>query len=551
MSIRPLLLTALISANLAGCAAVADPARDQASSYYGTLHPFAKQAVYFLLTDRFVDGDPSNNHAASSGFDLPLQLKDDSPANVGYLGGDFKGVVNNAKYIADMGFGAVWLTPIVDNPAAAFTGGDEIKLNGFGMDRGKAAYHGYWGSNFYQLDEHLPSADLDYRGLTAALQANGLQTILDVVINHGSPAYSMAQPQPEYGKLYDGAGQLLADHQNLPPAQLNPRANPLHAMFATQPDLAQLADFDFANPAVMDYFVGAYLQWIDQGATAFRLDTVKHAPNFAWAQFSQRIRAQHPNFFMFGEVYSFDAAEIGQYTFADNGGMSVLDFPQKQALGQIFEQGQGFETLASTLYLDPHSGEQPYANPYELTTFYDNHDMARINTSDAGFIDAHNWLFTARGIPVIYYGSEIGFERGKGEHFGNRNYFGQARIEQAKSHPIQQALSAIAKVRQANIALQQGLQLTLELQGDRAAFMRVFQHDGVAQQALVLLNKGEQPQRFTQQLQAGPWREALTGQHSNGTLSTTVAAHGVQVWLLDEAVTEPKLAQQLQQRMMR
>ena len=70
-------------------------------------------------------------------------------------------------------------------------------------------------------------------------------------------------------------------------------------------------------------------------------------------------------------------------------------------------------------------------------------DMARLDASDEGFIDAHNFLFTARGIPIIYYGSEIGFERGAVEHTGNRNYFGQARIEQAKQNPIRDALRRI------------------------------------------------------------------------------------------------------------
>lgn len=94
------------------------------------------------------------------------------------------------------------------------------------------------------------------------------------------------------------------------------------------------------------------------------------------------------------------------------------------ALEQTFgTAGKGFETLAEPLHL---SGG-PYANPYELMSFYDNHDMPRLQASDNGFIDAHNWLFTARGIPVVYYGSETGFMRGRAEHAGNRAYFGQPR----------------------------------------------------------------------------------------------------------------------------
>src|SRR5690606_10841677 len=118
------------------------------------------------------------------------------------------------------------------------------------------------------------------------------------------------------------------------------------------------------------------------------------------------------------------------------------------------------ERLSVPLYLE----HGPYANPYELMTFYDNHDMPRMDATDAGFIDAHNWLFTARGIPVVYYGSETGFMRGRGEHAGNRNYFGQERIDAARGNPIRAALKRIADVRRASPALQRGLQVDVRLQ---------------------------------------------------------------------------------------
>ena len=123
--------------------------------FYGTLEPFAAEAVYFLLTDRFVDGDARNNHVDQGGgergtFDRPIQLEGREPANIGYLGGDFKGILDNADYIADMGFTAIWITPIVDNPDEAFMGGLPPGEEG-GADRGKTGYHGYWGVNFLRL----------------------------------------------------------------------------------------------------------------------------------------------------------------------------------------------------------------------------------------------------------------------------------------------------------------------------------------------------------------------------------------------------------------
>ena len=536
------LLAAALLLTLAGQASAAD--------YYGTLDPFAKRAVYFLMTDRFVNGDQSNDQRQQGGanktFDRPVA---GAPAgesdNIGYLGGDFKGIENNADYIKEMGFDAIWLTPIVDNPDEAFTGGDAVQWKGMFQDKGKTGYHGYWGSNFYTVDEHLPSEDLDFGTLNHELSERGIHTVLDIVANHGSPAFSMPSPQPKYGQIFDKNGTLVADHQNLPAAKLDPAGNPLHRFFNTKTEMVQLSDLNENNPAVMDYLIGAYLQWIDQGADAFRIDTIKHMPLSFWAEFSRRIRAKHPDFFLFAEAFDYDAGKIAPFSWAENGGISVLDFPLKAKLADAFGHRQaGFETLADALHLD--SGL--YQNPYELMTFYDNHDMPRLDAKDSGFIDAHNWLFTARGIPVIYYGSETGFMRGKAEHEGNRNYYGQARIDAGLSHPIYQGLQRIANIRRESPALQQGLQLNLLLKGDRAAFLRVFQHGEVSQTALVLLNKGDKPARFDlkHQLQGGEWRSAINGNSvridaGKPRLKTEVPAHGVEVLLFEGAITAPEL----------
>ena len=552
-----LAISTAITIAVAGCASITEgnsPSTPKPSpDYYGTLEPFASDAVYFLMTDRFVNGDPSNDQRdqgkakgqAFSTFDRPVPgAPAGKHANVGYLGGDFKGVLEHADYIRQMGFSAVWVTPIVDNPDEAFTGGDPVVWGGSFTDRGKTGFHGYWGDNFYVLDEHLPSPGLDFRGFTSAMHGHGLKVVLDIVCNHGSPAYTMPADQPKFGKIYDANWTLLADHQDLPPAQLDPARNPLHAWYNTGGGLAQLSDINESNPAVLEYFVGAYSQWIDQGAAAFRIDTIPWMPHAYWHAFVQRIRAKHPGFFMFGEAFDYDADKIAEHTLSKNAGVSVLDFPLKKALVDTFENpASDFAALMQPLHLS----DGPYANPYDLMTFYDNHDMARMNASDNGFIDAHNWLFTARGIPVIYYGSEIGFERGTAEHAGNRNYFGAENIALAKSHPIRAALARIAKLRQSSPALQRGVQVNLELKGNRAAFYRVYQHDGVHQVALVLLNKGDTAARFgiTDKLQPGTWRSALEAGLkkvvTGGALEADVPAHGVQVFLLDAPVTEPAL----------
>ena len=555
---RRLLLAALAASLLFACGQSEQPAPSAVSPelphYYGTLEPFAEQAIYFVMTDRFVNGDPDNDLRDQGGdyptFDRPLEPCDGVAANVGYLGGDFRGLLDHADYIQEMGFGAVWITPIAENPSQAFSGGSPPDCESVMTDQGKAGYHGYWAVNFHRTDPHLVSADLDFAGLTAGLREQGLLTVLDIVGNHGSPGWSMQDDQNGgFGQIHGPDGELLADHQNLEPGELNPDEQALHRWFRTEPSLAELASLDPDNPEVVDYLADAYLRWIDQGADAFRVDTIAYMPHEFWREVADRIEQQHPGFFMFGEVFSSDPEEIAPYTLSENGGYSVLDFPQHGPLREVFENPDSdFATLAPALFLDG----APYRNVYELVTFYDNHDMARLNADDAGFINAHNWLFTARGIPVVYYGSEMGFKRGRREHAGNRNYFGVEGINAAREHPIRQQLSRIASVRAASPALQKGLQLMLELEGDRAAFYRVFQTQTEQQIALVLLNKGERPEDFaiSEALQAGLWREALSGAEltlgEGDSLETTVPANDVQVWLLDAPVSDPKLIERLE-----
>ncbi|HRP34978.1 MAG TPA: alpha-amylase family glycosyl hydrolase [Gammaproteobacteria bacterium] len=550
---------------LAACSN-ADRSAPAVTDAYGTLEPFASEAVYFVVTDRFVNGDPGNDHRDQGGahrtFDIPLAPCDGVAGNIGYLGGDFKGIADNLDYIHGMGFSSVWITPVVDNPDEAFTGGEPPGCGSILTDRGKTGYHGYWGVNFYEVDEHLPSPGMEFSDLAKAMHGRDMKLVLDIVGNHGSPGWTMTTPQPKFGQVFDRDGSLLADHQNLPPPQLDPAGNPLHAFYnATGPvdaeqgsihdgNLAQLADFDAANPQVLEYLVGAYEHWIDQGADAFRIDTIGWMPPAFWQQFSERIRAKHPGFFMFGEAFDYEAKNIAVHTLPGHGEVSVLDFPMKQAMDEVFgHAGAGFERLAPTLFLEG----GPYANPYDLATFYDNHDMPRMDASDEGFIDAHNWLFTARGIPVVYYGSEVGFMRGRAEHAGNRNYFGQERIDAAKDSAIQRNLQRIATLRRDTPALQRGLQVNLRLEGKTAAFYRIYQHAGTTQTALVLLSKGDTAQRVTVDtlVQPGTWRDAFGGGEVriDDRIDLEVPAHGVRVLLRDAPVDAPALQAELSRRM--
>lgn len=546
----------------------------QSADYYGTLHPFASEAVYQVLTDRFVDGDPNNNHQQQGGERPTWERKLFGPNGdadyVGYMGGDFAGLHQHGEYITSMGFTAVSISPIVDNPDEAFISGDPTFVTAFGarvgLDGGKAGYHGYWGVNFYKVDEHLESPGLEFRDFTRRMRSDhDLKIVLDIVANHGSPAWSMPVEQEQFGEIFDAQGVKIADHQNRDPSQLNHAQEALHRFYNhfAQPNqlwewdegknLARLSDLNHSNPAVLEYLAGAYLQWIEQGAAAFRVDTIAWMPHEFWRAFAERIRSRHPGFFMYAEHFSGDTQRISAHQRPENGGISILDFPGSGAMKEVFEnRNSSYATLLGYLHLD----DRTYTNPYELATFYDNHDMKRLDASDNGFVDANNWLFTSRGIPVVYSGSEMGFMRGLSEHFGNRNYFGVEGIAAAQNHRIRRHLTRVAHLRKRLPALQRGLQVNLDFNQNTAALLRVFQKDDVAQTALVLLNKADQTETITvnRLLSTGAWVDADNGEtiavtESNRSISRAVPAHGVKALVFSGPVNNAELASILNHQM--
>jgi cyclomaltodextrin glucanotransferase len=178
--------------------------------------------------------------------------------------------------------------------------------------------------------------------------------------------------------------------------------------------------------------------------------------------------------------------------------------------------------------------------------------MKRIDADTAGFIDANNWLFTSRGIPIVYYGSEIGFRAGTDQHAGNRDYFGQENIETAKSHPVRAALSRIAAIRKNSVALQRGLQVNLSFTQDTAAFLRVYQKEGVRQTALVLLNKADAAAELEVSNWIFPalWRlaggtETMLVDTAESATRVSVPAHGAMVYVTDAAPAGEALLSEL------
>ena len=367
------------------------------------------QAIYQIFTDRFFDGDPANNNASGSY---------NAASGTGVHGGDFKGIEQKLDYIKAMGFTAIWISPVVKN------GGGE--------------YHGYSGSDFYNVDPHWGTLS-NLQVMIAAAHAKGLQVIQDVVINHGSTLNNIngntAFNSAGYNLSYANASKKYAAPFNT--NAINPKlTNIFHNFGAIQNyadtqqlelgELSGLDDFRTETDFVRTNMAAIYSWWITNAAfDGFRIDTVKHAEMGFWQDWCPRIHAAaaaagKTNFFMFGEVFDGSDAKNGSYSGTNGGGPfkldALLDYPLFFAAQSCFEWGGNTKQLEDHYNALAANYDTNCIN--QLVTFLDNHDTTRfLNSANANgdtnkLSVALAFLLTSRGIPCVYQGTEQAFNGG-------------------------------------------------------------------------------------------------------------------------------------------
>lgn len=358
---------------------------------------FRQETIYFIVVDRFYDGDPANSEGPNP------ELYDPEGKEWGkYWGGDLQGVVDKLDYLKNLGVTAIWLTPLFEQIEDLFIE--------------SAAIHGYWTRDFKRLNPRFiaqgdePSLNKTQEAkntvfdrLIAGLHERKMKLVLDIVCNHSNPDISGKK-----GILYDD-GTLIADFNN-------DKNNWYHhygeitnwedEWQIQNMELSGLATFNENNPDYRNYIKSAIKQWLDRGVDALRIDTVKHMPVWFWQEFNADIQTHKPDVFIFGEwIFNHPANDLS-VEFANESGMSILDFGLCLAIRQTLGQGatEGFHLIQEIFKLD-----HRYRGASELITFIDNHDMPRfqsLNSDPAVLRMAVSLIMTARGIPCIYYGTE-------------------------------------------------------------------------------------------------------------------------------------------------
>ncbi len=331
-----------------------------------------EEIIYMIMTDRFFDGDESNNNPANveGSFD-----KDHLEA---YHGGDFKGIIEKIPYLKELGITTLWITPIVKN----------IDSNMMADKGGKQfAYHGYWAEDFTKLDPHLGSED-DLKNLIDALHDNGIKLMVDVVINHSGYGTKNQGPFAGMHREKSGAGDI-------------------------ETELAGLPDFKTEDKSVRDKIISWQVAWLKNIKTAkgggidyFRVDTVKHVDKDTMKDFKAEARKAKPDIKMIGENYGASVFKDGGYL--DPSMMdSLLDFDFKD-LAKDFVRGKISETESK---LAKRNSE--ISQDRQMGQFLSSHDedgflKVRLGGDLGKFLVASSLQLTAKGQPVIYYGEEIG-----------------------------------------------------------------------------------------------------------------------------------------------
>lgn len=350
---------------------------------------FTRDVIYQIMTDRFSDGDSSNNPSGALFSANCSELRK-------YCGGDFAGVVDQIEngYLTEMGVTALWLSQPVEN---VFT---------VDPTSNSTSYHGFWARDYKRTNPFFGSM-ADFENLIDVAHANGIKVIIDFTPNHTSPSRDNDPSFMENGALYDN-GNFISSVNNDAFGIFHQNGG---TDFSTYEDgiyrnLFDLADYNLQSPTIDGYLKDAIQLWLDKGIDGLRVDAVKHmAPGWA-KNWVDAIYAHRP-IFTFGEWF-LGNGEIDplNHDFANESGMSLLDFRYGQEIRNVLRENtsgwQAFDAMIQDTAVD-------YDQVIDQVAFIDNHDMPRFHFSGADTRRTDMALavtLTSRGVPIVYYGTE-------------------------------------------------------------------------------------------------------------------------------------------------
>jgi glycosidase len=501
---------------------------------------FKKQVIYQIVTDRFFNGDTTNDNPSQSS-----SLFDSTQANwFAYWGGDLAGIQAKMSYLKGMGVTAIWISPTVDNENLNMNPSTPIS----------APYHGYDARDFMKVEEHFGSTINSWNAfdnLVSAAHSNGIKVIVDWANNH-----SNYNGGGEFGALYNN-GTFMASDSNDPNGYFhhNPNITDYNDRYQLQYyTLLSLEDLNQENSTIDSYLKTAVHQFQSHGADGFRLDAIKHA-TWGWEySFANSVFNQAPSF-LWGEWYnnnSGDAMYHDAYKFANKSGISELDFGVNQSVRDVFGSNNNFSEIDGAISAE----NSNFTWNNDLVTFFDSHDESRllsVNNNNNRLHEAMAYVLTTRGIPVILYGDEQYLHNDTSG--GGDPYCRVWMSSFSTTTTAYQLIGKLASLRQStNDALAYGSYQQRWINNDVYIYERQFFNDVV----LVAINKNDTTSYsitgLNTALPAGTYSDYLSGLLGGSSLTVTTGsgnnnpannftlpAHTVAVWQHTSTASAPEV----------
>lgn len=447
----------------------------------------SSDVMYLIMTDRFANGDPTNDSQPGDGADEKKKIR-------GWHGGDLRGILQHLDYLQDLGVTTVWITPVYQNHEPQ-------------------SYHGYGATDMYAVDEHFGRLE-DLKSLASALHERGMKLVLDTVPNHVGPAHPWVEdpPAPDW---FHGT----KDKHTIAQGNFKPLTNP-HAPWRDQKDVTEgwfaniLPDLNQENPAVAQYLIQNAVWWVEEAKLdGLRLDTFPYIGRPFWHDFHATLHALYPKLTTVGEVFNADATITSSFAGGvtrngvDTGLDTPFDFPSYFALRDTFLKHAPMARLADVLRLDA-----LYPHPERLVPFLGNHDTTRFMSEPGATLPqmklAFTVLFTMRGMPQVYSGDEIAMQ-GREDPDNRRDFPGgfvngpnafTASGRTSEQEEMFTQVKALLKLRASRPELLRGEEQVLEADKDVLAYAR---GSGLskgcsagATRVLVLVNNGSASERI-------------------------------------------------------
>ncbi|MFA9189586.1 glycoside hydrolase family 13 protein [Flavobacterium magnesitis] len=366
----------------------------------------ASDMIYLIMPDRFANGNPKNDSQKA------LAEKADRNNSSGRHGGDIEGVIQNLDYLQELGVTALWPTPLCED------------------NDPQGSYHGYGQSDVYKIDPRYGTNE-DYLKLAAELHKRDMKLIMDYVTNHWGAQHWMIKDLPTYDWIHQFPGYAQTNYRMATQFDIN--ASKIDTKMCMDGWFVKsMPDLNQSNPLVLNYLIQNAIWWIEYAdLDGFRVDTYSYNDKVGIAKWTKAITDEYPNFNIVGEVWMQDQAQMAYWQKDSKLGAiqnynshlpSVMDFTLHNATSVAFNENQAEWDKGLIRIYNNFTNDFLYPNPNNILTFVENHDTQRFNEiykkDFKKYQMAMTLMATVRGVPQLYYGSEIAMAGNKNEGDG-------------------------------------------------------------------------------------------------------------------------------------